>query len=248
MDMMTMQDLQAVAMVLRECSTYIPVELEHSVVIVDLMSVDMDKLGRGLSNACVPRLLRAYRPDFKMVDWWLKGNQTKRKLKAKTTDRIGGFTKQLDIISVSGKPYTLTSKGRGQRKYRAFGIRVFNQNHTAYIHNLIGAETFIRCHQSAWNSWACNAWDADYLTWTGYTVHHILPYQTATLAGNTPLNLKLLDKWTHETTKVQYNQLRRRILDHDVDLSKSKSVILPKNSGLQALQNVPLIGIAGGAS
>ena len=107
-----------------------------------------------------------------------------------------------------------------------------------------------RVHPSAWKRWACNAWDADYLTWTenGYVIHHILPYQTATLAGNTPLNLVLLDKWTHEITKVQYNQLRRRILDHDVDLNKSKSVILPKNTGLSTLQNIPNIGLAGGAS
>jgi hypothetical protein len=242
MDMMSEQDVQAVVMTLRERSTYIPIELEHDVAIVDLTAIDMDRLGRGLSNACIPRLLRAYRPDFKAVDWWLKGNQTTRKLKAKTTDRIGAFNKQLDVISVSGKPYTLTSKGRGNRRYLGFGIRVFGQNHTSYIHNLIGAETFIRCHKSAWNGWACSAWDADHMTWNGYTVHHLLSYQTSTIAGNTPLNLKLLDKWTHETTKVQYNQLRRRILDHDVDLSKSKSVILPKNSGLSSLQNIPLIG------
>ena len=69
MDMMSEQDMQAVAMVLRECNTLIPVELEHDVVILDLMSVDFDKLQRGLSNACKPRLLKAYRPDFKMVDW-----------------------------------------------------------------------------------------------------------------------------------------------------------------------------------
>jgi hypothetical protein len=239
MDMMSMQSLQDVAMVLRECSTYIPIELEHDVVIVDLSTLDLDALGRGLSSACVPRLLRAYRPDFKAVDFWLNGSQTKRKLKAKTTDRIGAWDKQISVYSVSGKPYTLSAKGRGNRRYLGFGIRVFGQNHTAYIHNLIGAETMARVHPSAWNS-VKTAWDADYMTWTGYTVHHILPYQTSTLAGNTPLNLKLLDKWTHDTTKVQYNQLRRRIIDHDVDLSKS--VILPKNSGLSSLQNIPLIG------
>jgi hypothetical protein len=241
MDSMSRDDFKAVNMVLKQCSTYIPIELEHDVAIVDLTAIDMDKLGRGLSNACKPRLLRAYRPDMRAVDFWLNSNQTKRKLKCKTTDRIGAWDKQIDIISVSGKPYTLSQKGRGNRRYLGFGIRVFGQNHTAYIHNLIGAETFARVHKSEWNS-VKTAWDADYMTWTGYTVHHILPYQTATLAGNTPLNLVLLDNWTHETTKVQYNQLRRRILDHDVDLSKSKSVILPKNSGLSSLQNIPLIG------
>ena len=240
MDMMSMDAMQAVAMTLRECNTCIPIELEHDVAIVDLMSVDMNKLGRGLSNACVPRLLRAYRPDYKAVDWWLNGNQTQRKLKAKTTDRIKAFDRQLDVISVSGKPYTLTSKGRGNRHYLGFGIRVFGQNHTAYLHNLIGAETFARVHSSAWTSWAKDAWDADYMTWNGYTVHHLLPYQTSTLAGNTPLNLILLDDWTHETTKVQYNQLRRRILDGDIDLSKT--LILPKSGAMQALQNIPLIG------
>lgn len=241
MDMMSMDDLQAVNMVLRECNTYIPIELEHDVVVLDLMNVDMDRLGRGLSNACVPRLLRAYRPDEKAVTWWLKGNRTQRKLKAKTTDRIGAFNKRLDVFSVSGKPYTLTSKGRGNRRYLGFGIRVFGQNHTAYLHNLY-AETFARVHPSEWKSWAKSAWDEDYLTWTGYTVHHILPYQTSTIAGNTPLNLKLLDDHTHETTKVQYNQLRRRIMDGDLDLSKSKSVILQKNSGLSSLQNIPILG------
>jgi hypothetical protein len=84
------------------------------------------------------------------------------------------------------------------------------------------------------------AWDEDHLVFNGYKIHHILPYQTSTIAGNTPLNLKLLDDWTHETTKVQYNQLRRRIMDGDIDLNKT--LILPKNTGLQALQNVPLIG------
>ena len=241
MDEMTMQDVQAVVMTLRGCSTYIPIELEHDVVIVDLTSIDMDRLGRGLSNACKPRLLRAYRPDFKMVDWWLNGSQTTRKLKCKTTDRIKAFDRQLDVYSISGKPYTLSQKGRGNRRYLGFGIRVFGQNHTAYIHNLIGAETFARVHQSAWNSWAKMAWDEDHLTWKSDNVfHHLLGYQTATIAGNTPLNLVLLDKWTHETTKVQYNQLRRRIIDHDVDLSKS--VILPKNTGLSTLQNIPNLG------
>ena len=241
MDVMTMDDVQAVAMVLKQCSTYIPIELEHDVVIVDLSTLDLDALGRGLSNACVPRLLRAYRPDFKAVEWWLNGAQTTRKLQCKTTDRIKAFDRQLDVYSISGKPYTLSQKGRGNRRYLGFGIRVFGQNHTAYIHNLIGAETFARVHQSAWNSWAKSAWNEDYLTWDdGYVFHHLLGYQTATIAGNTPLNLVLLDKWTHETTKVQYNQLRRRIIDHDVDLSKS--VILPKNTGLSTLQNIPNLG------
>lgn len=240
MDMMTMQDMQAVAMVLRECSTCIPVELEHDVAIVDLSTLDLDALGRGLSNACKPRLLQAYRPDFKMVDWWLNGSQTKRKLKAKTTDRIGAWDKQISVYSVSGKPYTLSAKGRGQRKYRAFGIRVFGQNHTCYLHNLIGAEVFARVHKSEWTSWAKSAWDEDHLVFNGYKIHHLLPYETATVAGNTPMNLILLDDWTHETTKVQYNQLRRRIIDHDVDFNKI--TILPKNTGLQALQNIPAIG------
>lgn len=240
MDMMTMQDMQAVAMTLRECTTYIPIELEHDVAIVDLSTLDMDKLGRGLSNACIPRLIRAYRPDYKAVDWWLSGAQTKRKLKTKTTPRVKAFDKRLDVFSVNGKPYTLNAKGRGNRRYLGFGIRVFGQNHTAYIHNLIGAETMARVHPSAWNSWACNAWDVDYLTWTGYTMHHILPYQTSTIAGNTPLNLVLLDDWTHETTKVQYNQLRRRIMDGDLDLSKN-CILLPKKGAMQALQNVPVL-------
>lgn len=239
MDVMTMQDVQAVNMVLRECSTYIPIELEHDVAIVDLTAIDLDELGRGLSNACVPRLLRAYRPDQKAVDWWLSGCQTKRKLQCKTTDRIGTFDKRLDIYSISGKPYTLSQKGRGNRRYLGFGVRVFGQNHTCYAHSLIMAETMARVHKSAWNR-VKSAWDVDYLTWTGHTVHHILPYQTSTLAGNTPLNLILLDDWTHKTTKVQYNQLRRRIIDHDVDLSKT--LILPKNGAMQALQNIPAIG------
>ena len=53
------------------------------------------------------------------------------------------------------------------------------------------------------------------------------------------MNLVLLDDWTHETTKVQYNQLRRRIMDGDVDF---KMLILPKSGAMQALQNIPLIG------
>lgn len=247
MDMMSMDDMQTVVMMLRECSTYIPIELEHDIAIVDLTAIDLDKLGRGLSSACIPRLLRAYRPDFKAVEWWLNSSQTKRKLQCKTTARVKAFDRQLDIISVNDKPYTLSTKGRG-RYYLGFGIRAFGQNHTAYIHNLIGAETFARVHQSAWNSWAKSAWNEDYLTWDdGYVFHHLLGYQTATIAGNTPLNLVLLDKWTHETTKVQYNQLRRRILDGDVDLN-NKITILPKNAGLQTIQNIPNIGIAGGAS
>lgn len=241
MDVMTMDDMQAVNMVLRECSTYIPVELDHDVAIVDLSTVDMDRLGRGLSNACVPRLLQAYRPDFKAVEWWLNGSQTTRKLKCKTTPRVKAFNKQLDVFSVNDKVYKLTSKGRN-RRYLGFNTRVFGQTHTNYIHNLIGAETMARVHPSEWANWAKSAWDVDYLTWTGYTVHHILPYQTSTIAGNTPLNLILLDDHTHETTKVQYNQLRRRIMDGDLDLNKSKSVILQKNSGLSSLQNIPLIG------
>lgn len=238
MDVMTMQDLQAVNMVLRECNTYIPVELEHDVVIVDLSTLDLDRLGRGLSNACKPRLLRAYRPDEKAVTWWLNGSQTNRKLKVKTTPRVKAFDRQLDVISVNDKPYTLSAKGRG-RYYLGFGIRVFGQNHTAYIHNLIGAETMARVHPSAWNR-VKSAWDEDYLTFTGYTVHHILNYETNTIAGNSPLNLILLDDWTHETTKVQYNQLRRRIMDGDVALNKT--LILPKNAGLQTIQNIPNIG------
>lgn len=240
MDMMTMQDVQAVTMVLKQCSTYIPIELEHDVAIVDLTAIDLDKLGRGLSSACIPRLLRAYRPDYKAVEWWLKGNQTTRKYKTLTTDRIKAWNRALDVYSINGKPYTLNAKGRGNRRYLGFSVRVFGQNHTVYLHNLIGAETFARVHQSAWNSWACNAWDADRLVWNGYVIHHILPYQTATLAGNTTLNLVLLDKWTHDTTKVQYNQLRRRIMDGDI--KNNKMLILPKNGAMQALQNIPLIG------
>lgn len=237
MDMMSMDDMQAVAMVLRECSTCIPIELEHDVAIVDLTAIDLDKLGRGLSNACKPRLLRAYRPDFKAVQWWLKGNQTQRKLKAKTTDRVSAFDKQLNVYSPTGKPYTLSAKGRGQRRYWGFGIRVFGFTRTAYIQNLIMAETMARVHPSTWNR-VKSAWDADYLTWTGYTVHHILPYETATI--NTPLNLVLLDDWTHDTTKVQYNQLRRRIMDGDI--TNNKMLLLPKSGAMQALQNIPAIG------
>jgi hypothetical protein len=241
MDSMSRDDFKAVNMVLRERSTYIPIELEHDVAIVDLTAIDLDKLGRGLSSAsaCVDRLIKAYRPDQKAVDWWLNGNQTKRKLKAKTTPRVKAWDKQLNVYGPTGKPYTLSQKGRG-RYYLGFGIRVFGQNHTAYLHNLIGAETFARVHQSAWNSWAKMAWDEDHLVFNGYKIHHILPYQTSTIAGNTPLNLKLLDDWTHETTKVQYNQLRRRIIDHDVDFNKI--TILPKSGAMQALQNIPLIG------
>jgi hypothetical protein len=241
MDNMTMQDVQAVTLVLRQCSTYIPIELEHDVVIVDLTAINMNKLGRGLSNACIPKLTKAYRPDMRAVDFWLNSSQTKRKLQCKTTDRIKAFDRALDVFSVSGKPYKLNAKGRGDRRYLGFSVRVFGQSHTCYLHNLIGAEIYCRVHKNAWNSWAKSAFDADYLTWKGDNVfHHILPYQSCSLAGNTPLNLVLLDKWTHETTKVQYNQLRRRILDGDVDLNKS--VILPKNTGLSTLQNVPAIG------
>lgn len=144
-----MDDFIAVNIVLRECSTYIPIELEHDVAIVDLQAIDLDRLGRGLSNNGIDRLQQAYRPDERAVQWWLKGSQTQRKLKCKTTDRIGGFTKQLDVIGVTGKRYTLTSKGRGNRRYLGFGIRVFGQNHTAYLHNLIGAEVFARVHISS---------------------------------------------------------------------------------------------------
>lgn len=244
MDVMDMQSLQGVVMTLRECNTLIPIELEHDVAIVDLTAIDLDKLGRGLSNACVPRLLRAYRPDYKAVEWWLNGSQTTRKLKCKTTDRIKAFDRQMNIISVNDKPYTLSAKGRG-RYYLGFGIRVFGQNHTAYLHNLIWAETMARVHPSAWNR-VKSAWDEDHLVFVGNTVHHILNYETNTIAGNSPLNLVLLDDWTHETTKVQYNQLRRRIMDGDVDFNKI--TILPKKGAMQALQNIPNIGLAGGAS
>lgn len=239
MDMMSMQDLQAVNMVLRECSTCIPVELDHDVAIVDLTAIDMDKLGRGLSNACVPRLLQAYRPDFKAVEWWLKGNQTQRKLSCKTNDRIGGWNRDLDVFNVNGKRYTLSPKGRG-RYYLGFGIRVFGQNHTAYLHNLIGAEVYARVYPSRWKNWAKSAWNEDHLVFNGYTVHHLLPYQTSSVQGNTPLNLKLLDDWTHENTKVKYNQLRRRIMDGDLDFNKM--LILPKNGAMQAIQNIPILG------
>lgn len=241
MDSMSEQDMQAVAMVLRECSTCIPIELDRDVVILDLSTVDFDALGRGLSNACKPRLLRAYRPDFKAVEWWLKGNQTQRKLKCKTTPRVSAFNKQLDVFSVNDKVYKLTSKGRADRRYLGFGTRVFGQTHTNYIHNLIGAETMARVHPSEWANWACNAWDADYMTFTGFTMHHILN-QTATLAGNTPLNLILLDDWTHNTTKVQYNSLKNRILDGDIDMMSKNCILLPKKGAMQAIQNIPLIG------
>ena len=241
MDMMSMDDMQAVAMVLRECNTYIPIELEHDIAIVDLTAIDLDKLGRGLSNACKPRLLQAYRPDFKAVEWWLNGSQTTRKLKVKTTARVSAFNRELDVISVSGKPYTLNAKGRGSRRYLGFSVRVFGQNHTCYLHNLIGAETMARVHPSEWANWACNAWDADYMTFTGFTMHHLLNHQTSTLAGNTPLNLVLLDDWTHETTKVQYNQLKRRILDGDIDMKNKNCILLPKKGAMQAIQNLPVL-------
>ena len=238
MDMMSMDDFKAVNMVLKQCSTYIPIELEHDVAIVDLTAIadDLDKL--GLSNA-IPRLLRAYRPYEKAYTWWLNGSQTQRKLKAKTTPRVSAFNKQLDVFSVSGKPYTLSQKGYGNRRYLGFNVRVFGQTHTSYIYNFIMAESMARVCPSTWNR-VKSAWDEDYMTFTGYTVHHILPYQTSTIAGNTPLNLKLLDDWTHENTKVQYNQLRRRILDGDI--TNNKMLILPKNGAMQALQNIPAIG------
>lgn len=238
MDSMTMDDFKAVNVVLRECSTYIPVELEHDVAIVDLQAIDLDAF-RGLSNACKLRLLRAYRPDFRAVEWWLNGAQSKRKYKALTTPRVSAWDKQISVYSVSGKPYTLSAKGRG-RYYLGFGIRVFGQNHTCYLHNLVGAETFARVHKSEWNSWAKSAWDAERLTWKGDNVfHHLLPYQTSTIAGNTPMNLVLLDKWTHETTKVQYNQLRRRIMDGDIDCKNC--ILLPKKGAMQAIQNLPVL-------
>lgn len=238
MDMMSEQDVQAVAMVLRECNTCIPIELEHDVAIVDLTAIDLDKLGRGLSSG-IPRLCRAYRPDYKSITWWQNGSQTTRKLKTKTTDRVSAFDKQLNVYSPTGKPYTLSQKGYGNRRYLGFNVRVFGQTHTSYIYNFIMAESMARVCPSTWNR-VKSAWDEDYMTFTGYTVHHILPYQTSTIAGNTPLNLKLLDDWTHETTKVQYNQLRRRIIDHDLDLSKT--LILPKNGAMQTIQNIPAIG------
>lgn len=239
MDSMSEQDMQAVAMVLKQCSTYIPVELEHDVVILDLQAIDLDRLGRGLSNNGKQRLEQAYRPDERAVQWWLNGAQSNRKLKCKTTPRVKTFDRQLNITSVNDKRYTLSVKGRG-RYYLGFGIRVFGQNHTAYLHNLIGAEVFARVHKSEWNSWAKSAWNEDHLVFNGYKIHHLLPYQTATVQGNTPLNLVLLDDWTHETTKVQYNQLRRRIIDHDLDFNKM--LILPKNGAMQAIQNIPNIG------
>lgn len=242
MDSMSEQDMQAVAMVLKQCNTLIPVELEHDVAIVDLSTVDFDRLGRGLSNignVGIDRLIRAYRPDFKAVEWWLNGAQSNRKLKCKTTPRVKTFDRQLNITSVNDKRYTLSAKGRG-RYYLGFGIRVFGQNHTAYIHNLIGAEVYARVYPSRWTSWAKSAWNEDHLVFNGYTVHHLLPYQTSSVQGNTPLNLILLDDWTHETTKVQYNSLRRRIIDHDLDMSKT--LILPKSGAMQAIQNIPILG------
>lgn len=217
----------ATALRLRECSTLIPVELDDCVVLVDLSLLDLDALGLGLCNAQKPKLLKAYRTDEKAVTWWLNGSQTNRKLKCKTTDRIKAFNRDLDVFSPSGKVLKLNPKGTGLHQYLGFNIRTFGFTRTAYWHSLLGAETIARVHKSDWNRWAKDAFDADYLTWTGYTMHHILPMQTATLKGNTPLNLVLLDDKLHDTTRIHYNRLKRRIMDGDVDLSKMQ--ILYKN-------------------
>lgn len=214
------------ALKLRECSTLIPVELDDCVVLVDLSTLDMDALGCGLCNSQKDKLIKAYRPDMKAVDWW--NGLSKRTLKTLTTPRLQGFTRELDVISCSGRVLKLNPKGTGVHKYLGISIsKVFGFTRTAYIHNLIGAETMIRCHKSDWNRWGCYAFDADYLTWTGCTMHHILPMQTATLKGNTPLNLVLLDDKLHNTTRIHYNRLKRRIIDGDVDCSKMQ--ILYKN-------------------
>lgn len=212
------------ALKLRECNTLIPVELDDCVVLVDLSMLDMDAFA-GLCNAQKPKLLQAYRPDMRAVDWWLNGSQTQRKLKCKTTDRIKAFNRDLDVFSPSGKALKLNAKGTGLHQYLGFNIRTFGFTRTAYLHNLIGAETIARVHKSDWNRWAKDAFDADYLTFTGYTMHHILPMQT--LTGNTPLNLVLLDDKLHNTTRIHYNRLKRRIIDGDVDCSKMQ--ILYKN-------------------
>ncbi|NME34934.1 hypothetical protein HF864_09245 [Lactobacillus sp. MRS-253-APC-2B] len=216
------------ALKLRECSTLIPVELDDCVVLVDLSLLDMDALGCGLCNSQKDKLLQAYRPDMRAVDWWLNGSQTNRKLKCKTTDRIKAFNRDLDVFSPSGKALKLNAKGTGLHQYLGFNIRTFGFTRTAYLHNLIGAETIARVHKSEWKRWAKDAFNADYMTFTGYTMHHILSQQTATKNGNTPMNLILLDDKLHDTTRIHYNRLKRRIIDGDVDLN-NKTVILPKN-------------------
>ncbi|MFR0629228.1 hypothetical protein ACLUWJ_09300 [Limosilactobacillus mucosae] len=213
------------ALKLRECSTLIPVELDDCVVLVDLSLLNLDALGCGLCNAQKAKLLQAFRPDMRAVDWWLSSNQTNRKLKCKTTDRIKAFNRDLDVISPSGKVLKLNAKGTGTHQYLGFNIRTFGFTRTAYLHNLIGAETMARVHKSDWNRWGRYAFNADYLVFTGYTMHHILPMQT--LTGNTPLNLVLLDDKLHDTTRIHYNRLKRRIMDGDVDCSKMQ--ILYKN-------------------
>lgn len=213
------------ALRLRECSTLIPVELDDCVVLVDLSRLDLDALGLGLCNSQKSKLIKAYRPDMRAVDWF--NGLSKRTLKTLTTPRLQGFNRDLDVISPSGKALKLNAKGTGLHQYLGFNIRTFGFTRTAYLHNLIGAETIARVHKSEWKRWAKDAFDADYLVFTGYTMHHILPMQTATIAGNTPLNLILLDDKLHDTTRIGYNRLKRRIMDGDVDISKMQ--ILYKN-------------------
>lgn len=213
------------ALKLRECSTLIPVELDDCVVLVDLSTLDMDALACGLCNAQKPKLLQAYRPDFKAVDWWL--GLSRRTLKTLTTPRLQGFDRELNVTALTGKVLKLNPKGTGLHQYLGFNIRTFGFTRTAYLHNLIGAETMARVHKSDWKRWGCYAFDADYLTFTGYTMHHILPTFTSTRNGNTPLNLILLDDKLHDTTRIHYNRLKRRIIDGDVDCSKMQ--ILYKN-------------------
>lgn len=213
------------ALKLRECNTLIPVELDDCVVLVDLSTLDMDELGCGLCNSQKAKLLQAYRPDMKAVDWWT--GLSKRTLKTLTTPRLQRFDRKLNIYSPTGKVLKLNAKGTGTHQYLGFSIRTFGFTRTAYVHNLIGAETMLRCRKNDWNRWGCYAWDADYMLFTGYTMHHILPMQTATLKGNTPLNLVLLDDKLHDTTRIHYNRLKRRIIDGDVDISKMQ--ILQKN-------------------
>lgn len=213
------------ALRLRECSTLIPVELDDCVVLVDLSRLDLDALGLGLCNSQKSKLIKAYRPDMRAVDWF--NGLSKRTLKTLTTPRLQGFNRDLDVISPSGKALKLNPKGTGLHQYLGFNIRVFGFTRTVYWHNLIGAETFVRVHKSEWNRWGRYAFDADHLVFTGYTMHHILPMQTATRNGNTPLNLVLLDDKLHDTTRIHYNRLKRRIIDGDVDCSKMQ--ILYKN-------------------
>lgn len=212
------------ALKLRECNTLIPVELDDCVVLVDLSRLDLDPFS-GLCNAQKPKLLQAYRPDMKAVDWWT--GLSKRTLKTLTTPRLQGFNRNLDVYSPSGKVLKLNAKGTGMHQYLGFSIRTFGFTRTAYVHNLIGAETMARVHKSEWKRWGCYAFDADYMLFTGYTMHHILPMQTATLKGNTPLNLILLDDKLHDTTRIYYNRLKRRIMDGDLNCSKMQ--ILQKN-------------------